>query len=309
MRVVVTGATGAIGIAFMNELLMQHMDVLVINHKGSDRAKRIPQSPHIKTLELDLEEYADYMPDALECGYDVFVHMAWQGTSGSGREDLQLQHRNAGYALNAVDLAKRFGCDTFIGVGSQAEYGRAEGKLTPDTPTFPETGYGIAKLHAGYMTRKRCEQLDIRHIWVRVLSVYGPNDSENSMIISTMRKLLAGEKVAFTAGEQKWDYLYCDDAARALRLLAEQGKHGQVYPLGSGEAKALAEFIYQLRDAVDPQIEITLGEIPYAQRQVMYLCADLETLKRDVGFEPEITFEEGIRRTVEWMRLEGENND
>ena len=56
--------------------------------------------------------------------YDVFYHLAWSGTSGPGRNDVELQDKNVQYALDAVECAKRFGCKKFIGVGSQAEYGR-----------------------------------------------------------------------------------------------------------------------------------------------------------------------------------------
>ena len=65
---------------------------------------------------------------------------------------MELQNNNVKYALQAVKAAKELGCTRFVGAGSQAEYGRVEGTLTPDTPAFPENGYGIAKLCAGQMT-------------------------------------------------------------------------------------------------------------------------------------------------------------
>ncbi len=119
-----------------------------------------------------------------------------------------MQNQNVAYALDAVRAARRFGCSVFVGTGSQAEYGCVEGVLRPDTPAFPENGYGMGKLCAGLMTRELAGQLGLRHIWVRVLSVYGPCDGENSMIMSAIRKLLAGETPEFTKGEQMWDYLY-----------------------------------------------------------------------------------------------------
>lgn len=83
--------------------------------------------------------------------------------------------------------------------------------------------------------------------WVRILSVYGPNDNAGSMVMSTVRKLKNGETPQFTKGEQKWDYLYSGDAARAFRLLAEKGQSGKVYVLGSGNVKPLSEYIYNAR--------------------------------------------------------------
>ena len=304
MKVVITGPTGAIGMALIKECIARQIEVLAICHKGSKRIRRLPQSPLVQVLELDLQEYQGYQPDKEQPDYDVFYHLAWNGTIGDVRNDMGLQHANIGYALDAVCLAKRLGCHTFIGAGSQAEYGRVEGNLNAATPAFPENGYGIAKLCAGQMTRIACEQMGLKHIWVRILSVYGPYDGDMTMIIGTIRRLLAKEVPEFTKGEQQWDYLYSGDAANAMRLLAEKGKDGKVYCLGSGKARPLAEYIKILRDAVDEKAPLALGVIPYAKKQVMYLCADIEELQNDTGFIPETDFEEGIRRTIAWVKQE-----
>ena len=105
-----------------------------------------------------------------------------------------------------------------------------------------------------------------------------------------------------TAGEQLWDYIYCEDAARAFFLLGEKGQDGATYCIGSGEARPLKEYMYLLRDAVDPALPLGLGKLPYGEWQVMYLCADIARLRKDTGFVPEVSVEEGIRRTVEWGR-------
>lgn len=307
MKAVITGATGAIGIALIKELVLNKDEVLVICHRNSKRIENIPCSPYVKTLELNMEEYRTYEPEIK--GYDVFYHMAWEGTAGEKRFDVQLQYENIGFALDAVRLAKKLGCNTFIGAGSQAEYGRVEGKLSADTPAFPENAYGAAKLCTGQMTRKLCEELGIRHIWARILSVYGPFDSEYSMIMTSVRKLLKKEIPQFTKGEQQWDYLFSSDAARALYLLAQKGRDGKIYPIGSGKTKALREYIEQLRNAVNSEAEIAIGALDYQEKQVMYLCADIEELHEDTGFYPEIDFKDGIAQVVNWLRSEGDKDD
>ena len=102
----------------------------------------------------------------------------------------------------AVDAAAEMRCSVFIGAGSQAEYGRFEGKLNANVPTFPENGYGIAKLCAGQMTRIRCNQKGIKHIWTRILSVYGPYDGSGTMVMSTIEKLLSGARAPCTKGNR-----------------------------------------------------------------------------------------------------------
>lgn len=293
---VITGATGAIGTALINELTSKGVRVLVLTREDSPRNSIIPQSPLVEVRYCSLEELHDF---EAEGEYEVFYHLAWAGTFGSARNDLYLQNKNVEYALDAVAAAKRLGCHIFIGAGSQAEYGRVEGILKPDTPAFPENGYGYGKLCAGQMTRDLAHNLGLRHIWVRILSVYGPNDGGGSMVMSALKKLRDGEIPEFTKGEQKWDYLYSGDAAEAFTLLGEKGADGKVYVLGSGNARPLAEYIEELRRTAAPNGKVNLGAVPYGEKQVMFLCADISELQRDTGWKPTTDFADGIRRIIE----------
>lgn len=298
-RIVITGATGAIGMAMIGLCIRKGVEALILCRKDSARAGRIPVHPLIRVRYCDLSQMRDWKPEEQE-SYDIFYHFAWAGTTGTARNDMYLQNKNVEYTLDAIRLAGHLGCHTFIGAGSQAEYGRVEGKLNENTPVRPENGYGIAKLCAGLMSREECRSLGMRHIWTRILSVYGPYDGENSVIMSSIQKLLRGEEPELTAGDQIWDYLYSEDAARAFLALGEKGRDGAVYCIGSGEARPLKEYLYLLRDAVDPALPLGLGKRPYGGKQIMYLSADISRLKEDTGFAPEVSFEDGIRRTVEW---------
>lgn len=297
-RAVVTGATGAVGTALIQELINNNVEVLVFCREESKRNIRIQKSKLVTKCFCSLSQLT-LMQNNTGKNYDVFYHFAWEGTTGAARNNLYLQNQNVRYALDAVEVAQRFGCHTFIGAGSQAEYGRVEGVLKPDTPTFPETGYGIAKLCAGQMTRERAHQLGMKHIWTRILSIYGPNDGTQSMVMSTIHKLQNGEIPRFTKGEQMWDYLYSGDAARAFRLLGEKGKDGSIYVLGSGQAKPLATYIKDIRDVVAPGALIKLGALPYGEKQVMHLEADIEELIIDLNWTPQMLFKKGIEKIVE----------
>lgn len=180
-RVIITGATGAIGTALIKELISNEIEVLVFCREGSKRNLQIPSHRLVTKQYCSLENLSTIENESHKT-YDVFYHFAWEGTTGAVRDDMYLQNQNVRYALDAVAAANRFGCHTFIGAGSQAEYGRVEGLLKPDTPPFPETGYGIGKLCAGQMTREYAHQLGMRHIWTRILSVYGPNDNKKVLL-------------------------------------------------------------------------------------------------------------------------------
>lgn len=311
-RVVITGATGAIGMALIEYLDQKNIQSIVVVRADSGRKNQVKESKNIVKVEcslVEMEELPQKVLIAVEqkkwdksLPIDVFYHFAWDGTFGSSRNDMYLQNRNIKYALDAVNAAARLGCRKFIGAGSQAEYGRYEGKLNAKIPVFPESGYGIAKLCAGQMTRILCEQNGIGHIWTRILSVYGPYDGGNTMIMSMIRKMSVGERASCTKGEQLWDYLYSKDAAKAMYLLGIRGIEGKTYCLGSGNARPLKEYVEIIRSVVNSKAEVGYGDIEYSLKQVMYLCADIQELSKDTGYSIDYTFEMGIKETVSWYK-------
>lgn len=308
-RAVVTGSTGMLGIATTQRLLDEGYEVIAVARPGSARLSNIPDDERITVIELALEDIS-YLPSDLKNegieGADLFFHFAWDGTYGDSRNDCDIQLSNIRASIDAVRAAAELGCKAFLGAGSQAEYGRVKDgtKLSPDTPCNPENGYGIAKLAAGQLTRIEAAKLGIKHIWVRILSTFGPFDGSQTMVMSGIAKMAAGQKASYTKGEQMWDYLYCKDAANAFYLAATKGKDKSVYTIGSGNVRPLSEYITAIRDAVDPALDIGFGEVDYYPGQVMYLCADISSLTEDTGFAPKYTFEEGIRETVKWFKEE-----
>lgn len=314
LRVIITGATGAVGMALINKCIESGIETVVLANPESRRSSRIPRDPLVRIVPCGLDDYASATAASLgldedsshkEPCVDAFFHLAWAGTFGDVRSNKELQDKNAKYAEDAVRLAHRLGCRVFVGAGSQAEYGRVSGMLRADTPCNPENEYGRAKLRAGINTRELCRSYGIKHIWTRILSIYGPYDGEKTMVMSVINELLAGRRPSLTAGEQLWDYLYCDDAASALLLLAENGRDGGIYPIGSGNARPLREYIEIIRDEIDRSLSLGFGEIPYSDKQVMHLLADISGLQADTGFIPKVSFEEGIRQTVKYA---AENN-
>ncbi|MDE7310450.1 MAG: NAD(P)-dependent oxidoreductase [Eubacterium sp.] len=300
-KVLITGPTGAVGISLICELVKYGISVTAVCRPGSRRLCMIPKHKLVHVQECDLKNLYS-LADRLAHDYDVFFHFAWDGTYGESRQDLYLQEGNIRYTLDAVCLAAKLGCKTFVGAGSQSEFGHVEGVLYPDLPCNPDNGYGIAKLDAGRISRLQCKQLGMRHIWCRIVSLYGPYDGRHTMVMSSILKMLKGERTQYTKGEQIWDYIYSKDAARAFRLVAQQGRDGAVYCIGTGKTRTLREFICSIRDAVDPKLDIGLGELDYYPNQVMHLEADISNLTNDTGFSPEYAFEDGIKETVAWVR-------
>ena len=303
--VVVTGATSMLGVSFINECVAQGTKVLALARENSKNLSRLSPSNLVEIVECDLSKMSELSTKmAANQNFDCFYHFGWQGTDKTERYDPQTQLENVQFTLDALNLAKYLGCKKFVGAGSQAEFGRATEKLSPNTPVNPESAYGVAKYSAYKLSKILARKLKIEHVWVRVLSVYGPFDSPDTMIMTGIRQLVEKNRPQYTKGQQLWDYLFSGDAGKAFYLIGEKGKDEALYCLGSGIARPLSDYVKIMRDAVDPRLEVGLGEIEYPANQVMYLCADIENLTKDTGFVPETDFETGIKKTIRWYEEE-----
>lgn len=297
-RAIVTGPTGVIGTALVKKLIAENVETYAVIRSNSKRINTIPNNHFVHIIKCDINSLKD-LKNFIKEPCDAFFHLAWTGTDDPlNRFDMQLQTKNIQYSLDAVQAAVDLRCKVFVGAGSQAEYGTKSGIMRPNTFPEPVSGYGMAKLCAGQMTRYMCKQAGIRHIWPRILSVYGPGDGKQTLISSAIRCMLAGEKLSMTAGEQLWDYLYSSDAADALYAMAEKGRDGAIYVLGSGKAIPLRKYIETIRALINSNLEIGFGERPYFKDQVMHLEADVSSLTNDTNWVPKVDFSTGVRELI-----------
>ncbi len=303
-KAVVTGAGGAVGWGLVKALVSHGAKVTILGR--SKPALDYIDKSNIKLITCALEDYAHFETDETA---DAFFHLAWGGTYGSDRNNAALQNDNVRYALDAVRLAKKMGCTSFVGVGSQAEYGAVPygTKLSPSLPCKPQNEYGKAKLKAFQSANELCSELGIKFNWCRIISAYGIGDRSHTMIMQTVAKLDSGCDCDFTPCDQMWDYMNNEDVGEALYLTAESGKNGSVYVLGSGAPAPLKDYIHRLYRAVgNTAAKCNFGAINYFENQPMYLCADIGELTRDTGFAPRVSFDDGIARTVQWYREKSE---
>jgi nucleoside-diphosphate-sugar epimerase len=273
--------------------------------RASSRVWRIAEIlPRVVRIEGSLDALEASRGCLTTFAPEVVIHLAWEGVGNTERNDVA-QAENLGRTLALVRLAQEAGAQAWVGLGSQAEYGPTEGPIREDAPTRPTTLYGVAKLAAGLFASQLCRDLAMRFAWVRLFSAYGPMDEPGWMIPTLIQKLLKGERPALTAGTQLWDYLYVDDAARAIAQVALNPRASGMFNLGSGRPETIRSIVERIRDAIHPGLPLGFGDIPFRPDQVMHLEANIGRLREATGWSPEIELDEGLRRTIAWFRGTG----
>jgi nucleoside-diphosphate-sugar epimerase len=295
---VISGPTGSIGMALIEKLLKENFRILLLVHKGSKKNQNLLNYDKIKIEYIDLDEYSNFNSDLK---YDVFFHFAWSGTSGVSRKNYSIQLENLHHSIEAVNLAGRLGCKKFIGAGSQAEFGAHIKKTDPNDVLNPLNYYGAAKASTYFFTKIRCNELGIDHIWFRIYSVFGPYDSPNTLVMSSIDSFLNNKKIDFSAANHNWDFIYSADASNALYLASISNIKDKVYCLGSGVSKPLKDYINIIYNYTNSTSNLVFGQMENKDEHIKYLEANIDHLKRDFNFKPLISFEEGIRKTILWF--------
>jgi len=278
---------------------------------------------------VDLGDGAAVAAILAAAGADCVVHSAWEGVGGPLRAG-DIQFANIATTCALVDAAITAGVARFVGIGSQAEYGRFDRRIDEGDLPAPTMLYGAAKLAACHLARQRARAGGMAFAWARLFSVYGPGDNPNWLIPSAIADLLAGQRPRLTAGTQAWDYLHIDDVARGILALAvavpaSRSSRAQsrdvgprvstsldtngfeveatgIFNLSSGTAVPVREIVGQLRDLAAPGMELAFGEIPFGPDQIMHLEGDNRRLREATGWAPRVALNEGLAETVAAMR-------
>ena len=255
----------------------------------------------VNVLNKEVNEIKDEIPKQ---EYMCFFHLAWAGTSGPSRADYAVQLNNVKLACDYVKLCSEIGCKRVVYASSINEMETYEYLQSDNIKPSGGYIYGTGKLAAHLMGETIANLNGIEFIPVIITNIYGVGEKSARMIYTAISKLIHKEHCSFTAGYQTYDFIYITDAINSIIAVAERGKAFNRYYIGSGEPKPLREFLLELRDIVDPDAEIGLGDIPFQGVDISYDQFDLKKVERDTGYKNKITFTEGIRMTADYIRGE-----
>lgn len=303
-KAIVTGANGFVGTAVCKELSKQGVEVIAIIRDEEENIAEIEKLPLLRVVYADLADFKFLDKKIADRNVDVFYHFAWVGSAGHLRADSDVQLKNAQYTCDAVKVSAAMGCNRFVFASSIMEYEIEATMATEATPDI-NTLYCSAKVAADYMARTIAGSLGIDYIRAVISNIYGPGEISPRLVNTSIRKMLKHEHCAFSAGEQLYDFIYITDAAKIFFAIGKDGKNNKTYYIGSQEPKPLKLFLKELRDCVDSSIEIGLGELPFNGVSLTYNEFDINAVKDDTGVVPQVSFAEGVKKTIAWIKEEG----
>lgn len=305
MRFLITGATSMIGLALEKELLERGHEIVAVARRESDELKALARQGCVQTILCEMCDYKSLSSFVAE-PVDVAVLLAWNGTRGQARNDVELHRQNTEYNLSLLPELFKLKCKKVITAGSQAEYGPHSERITENSECRPNTEYGKAKLAFYKKAEELCAEHGVICIEPRFFSLYGPNDYKDTLVSSTLRKMIAEEECQLTQGVQMWDYLYIDDACDALATLCERKDIPcGVYNFGSGDVRTLKDYILEMNEITGGNGILSFGAIPYPSTGMVSLWPDVSKLKEAINWTPKVKFGEGIKSILNSMNKDG----
>ena len=301
-KVIITGADGFVGSYTVLHFLEMGCQVLALDLGETPR--RLPSHENLIYRACNISD-PDALRQVVPAGeYDTFIHFAWAGSAGPARVDYHLQMKNALETVECLKIAKELGCTRFVGAGSIMEY-EVEAAVHAQG-NRPGMGYiyGMGKHIAHSMCKAVAADIGIELLWPMITNAYGVGELSPRFVNSTLRKIIHGEPLQFTAATQSYDFVYVTDVAKAFYLVAEKGKPFCEYMIGSGDAKPLRQFIIEMQQALAPDATPIFGDIPFTGIDMPLSTFDISALRDDCGYEAEIPFAEGTRLTLEWLKTQ-----
>jgi len=297
--IVIHGASSFLGKNFIHLLISKKVPIYVIA-RATSQISFCENSPTVKIYRYN-KTISEINYQSITAINPVFFELSWYGVFGSDRNIPEQLSVNIPLIISSISFAKKLNTKHWIGIGSQGEYGELNKEITENDRCNPTTLYGKSKLLCSEITEELCKAYSIEHSWLRLFSVFGPDDNHDWLIQYLIKEMLQHKEINTTKGEQLWDYLFIDDISNMLLKLVNSKGIG-IANLGSGQPVAIKQIIEKLKRLTASKSVINYGAIPYRPDQVMYMCANIDKLKTHLNWQPQIQLEDGLLKTINFIK-------
>jgi len=292
-RVLVTGASGFIGAPAAAALASRGAEVhaIVIEPDG------VVPGAQSHVVDLFDEAAVGIVLDRIRPEY--LLHLAWYVEHGR----FWTAPQNLAWAARTGTLVRQFataGGRRVVGVGTCAEYGKAEGTCSESaTPIAPTTIYGQAKAAAWFLMQATAGVAGIESAWVRVFHLFGPGEARARMVPSIVLPLLAGAPAACRSGAHVRDLIDVADLGDALAAITLSTTTGAIN-VGSGTSVQLGDVARRLAVLCGREDLLTVEEGGASLGDPRVLVPDLDRLQREVGWRSPVPLDARLAEVVDW---------
>ena len=298
--VLVTGGAGFIGSHVARELVDRGHDVAVLDNLHAGRRGLVPEAASLH--EVDLRD-ADAVRSAVDAVAPATVlHLAALHyipyCDAHVEETVDVNVLGTRHLLEALrDLD---GLSSVVFASTAGVYPPHDGACPETMAPGPIDIYGKTKLVGEDLVRLFARETGVPSVAARLFNVYGPDETNPHLVPAIVEQLEAGaDEVALGNLAPRRDFVHVDDVVRALLALADAADGYRAYNVGTGEAYAVREVAETAIAVLDREVDVVQAESRVRASDRPHLQADVSRIAEEVGWAPEVAFEDGLRRLLE----------
>lgn len=302
MKALVTGATGFIGACLVHQLIREGYDTHVFAREQSNCWRLQHVFPFISRHNVDLADFDAVKKTVSDVKPNLIFHLATYGGFAFQREWQNIFLANFMGTVNLVQACEKVGFDYFVNTGSSSEYGLKEAVMSEESTLTPVSDYGVSKAAATLYCQSEALQKNLPIVTVRLFSPYGPWDDSRRFIPWCVKEMMAGRKINLLTPDAVRDYVYIDDVvAFYLQLIQQSARAATIFNVGSGQQITIRALAEAIAACLDVQPTFNFGDNNKRLTESPVWIAQIENAKK-VGWFPKTKLQEGLQKTVLWMK-------
>lgn len=296
-KVIVTGANGFIGSSLIKKLIENGIEVIAIDLSFTN--SHIPENNRLITK---IEAGVDVsLINKLPSGeYDAFYHFAWRGVNGQDKANPNVQLANIQMAIDCVNVCKQLEVKKFLCAGTVAE------NATFSLPNLKQTSggmmYGVAKHACNLILDDYCKNIGLPFVWMQFSNIYGIGNKTGNLVSYTLGEIMSGNDATFGPAQQPYDFIYVDDLIEAVYRLGEKEVPKSFYYIGSGHPRLLKDYLLRIGELAGCSDKIKIDKRPDDGIKYTMDMFDNSSLVSAIGAYISTPFDEGIIKTIEWLK-------
>ncbi|MCK5801434.1 MAG: dTDP-glucose 4,6-dehydratase [Lentisphaeria bacterium] len=314
-RILITGGAGFIGVNFVRQLLADEPDVTVVNLDALTYAGNLAsladclQHPRHRFVRGNIGNSELVRHVIREHKIDGIINFAAEShVDRSIAAPGVFVDTNVGGTLNLLAAAREAGVRRFLQVSTDEVYGSlgAEGFFTETTPLSPNSPYSASKAGADHLVHAFHHTFGMDTVITRCSNNYGAYQFPEKLIPLMIKRALADEPLpVYGDGSNVRDWIHVSDHCRAIWAVFAKGAPGEVYNVGGNSERTnlqVVKTILALLDKPESLISFVKDRLGHDLRYAI----DASKMKEELGWTPQVPFDEGIRRTIDWYLANGD---
>jgi UDP-glucose 4-epimerase len=303
-RVLLTGGTGFVGACLTRRLLANGHEVhlLVRGQYQPWRLAGIENKVHLHKSEITDQESMRQLADSVKPQW-VF-HLAAHGAYSWQTDPVQIAQTNFMGTICLLEACLEAGCESFVHAGSSSEYGWKDHAPIENEWVDPNSAYAVTKAAATMYCRHMALTHNARVTTLRLYSVYGPYEEPNRFIPKLITHGMRGELPPLVNPDVARDFVYVEDVNDAFLAAAASQTipPGAVYNIGTGKQTTIGAAVEAARALMGVATEPIWGNMTSRKWDTNTWVADISRAKKELGWTPRYSFEDGLWETLRWFR-------